>query len=182
MGMLVNKKQLAETFGISERSFTEYQRDPSFPIRVNAGRGSSNQYDTAEVYEWLQLRAADKGRETQKERLDRLNGDKAELDIAERIGALVPSEEVERRLTDVAVAIRTGTMTGNSKLKNELDLQYGIEVDIGILNTHARHILTHLASLFGESGSGGELCPAETNAAAPDVEHGVGEHLPVDGS
>ena len=168
--MIVNKKQLAEIFGISERSFTEYQRDPSFPYKAS-GRGHENEYDTAAVHNWLVHRATTKSQESAKERLDRLRGDSEELKIAQQIGELVPAADVERRLTDAAVAIRTGLMSGNSKIKNEIDLQYNINLDIEILNNHARHLLTHLSAVEAEPATGDSAQPAESATAAPDVEH-----------
>lgn len=179
--MIVNKKQLAEVFGISERSFTEYQRDPSFPYKA-AGRGHENEYDTAEVHNWLIHRATTKSQETAKERLDRLRGDSEELKIAQSIGDLVPAAEVERKLTDAAIAIRTGMLTGNSKIKNEIDIEYNIDLDIEILHRHARHLLTHLSTAAAKPADGDQPCPAEPAAAAADVEHGMGEHIPVAGT
>lgn len=165
MGMIVNKKQLSEIFGISERSFTEYQKDLTFPYQ-DAKRGQSNEYDTALVFEWLKRREALRSMESAKERLDRLRGDREELAIAKEIGELLPAEEVERKLTEVAIAIRSAMLTGNSKLKNEIDITYGINLDVDLLNKHARQTLTHLSALAGESESGGESCPAESPAAA----------------
>lgn len=154
MGMRVNKKQLAEIFGISERSFTEYQKDPSFPIVESGGRGSSNVYDTAQVFDWLKSRAEGQGQETAKERLDRLRGDQAELAIAKEIGELVPAELVEQELTDIAAAIRSAQMFGNTKLKKDLDVKYAIDLEIEILNDHSREILTHLSEIGGKFANG----------------------------
>ncbi len=162
MGMLVNKKQLAEVFGISERSFTEYQRDPSFPIRVNAGRGRSNEYDTADVYEWLQSRTADKTRESAKERLDRLRGDREELNLAKDAGELIPADELSQMLTDVVIAIRNTQMHGNGKLKKRIDRAHQIDLDIEILNDYSREVLTHLSTV-------GEFIAAESSGVSGEV-------------
>ncbi|SEG15143.1 terminase small subunit [Marinobacterium lutimaris] len=167
--MQVNKKQLAEIFGISERSFTEYQRDPTFPYQ-SAKRGHENQYSTIEVHDWLVERATNKSRESAKERLDRLRGDAEEIKIGEMVGKLVPADDVERRLTDMAIAIRSGMMTGLTKLKNEIDLAHDINLDIDILDTHARHILTHLSTAAGNTGAGDKSRAGETASAAPDVD------------
>ena len=149
--MLVNKKQLADVFGISERSFSEYQKDPTFPIKEEGGRGRSNTYETAQVFEWLKIRAEGQGQETAKERLDRLRGDQAELAIAKEIGELVPAEDVARELDDVVSAVRSSQMFGNTKLKKELDTVYSLDIDIEILNDHSREILTDLSVLEVES-------------------------------
>lgn len=163
--MLVNKKELAEIFGVSERSFTEYQKDPTFPIKEEGGRGRSNIYDTAQVFEWFRSRAEGQGQETAKERLDRLRGDKTELDIAKEVGELVPADEVERQMTDVCVAIRSGLMFGSAKLKKEIDNEYDIDIDIEILNDHSREVLTHLSGLGGELERGAGSLSEEDEAA-----------------
>ncbi len=152
--MLVNKKELAEVFGITERSFTEYQKDQTFPIKEHGGRGRQNIYDTQQVFRWLESRAEGQGQETAKERLDRLRGDQTELAIAKEIGELVPAEEVERDLDDVVSAIRSSVMFGNTKLKKELDTVYSIDVDVEVLNDHSREILTDLSSLEVEFEEG----------------------------
>ena len=92
---LVNKKQLAELFPWSEKSFTAFQKDPSFPIEEKGGRGRENIYDTEKVFAWLLRREMGKSSESPKDRLDRLRGDKEEIVIAKEIEQLVPSEETE---------------------------------------------------------------------------------------
>ena len=163
MGKRVNKRELAEIFGISERTFTQYQKDASFPIAEVGGRGQANVYDTSDVFEWLQNRAVSGATvESAKERLDRIRGDREELALAKDVEELVPAASVQDRLVQVVLAIRTEMLNGGSKLKTELDALYEIDCDIEVINEHNRSILRHLASLgrqsdVGDSGSIGEI-------------------------
>lgn len=163
--MRVNKKQLAEVFGISERTFTAYQKDTSFPILEANSRGKANVYDTEDVFRWLKDRAEGQGQETAKERLDRIRGDREELALAKDVDELVPAELVEQQLEDIASAIRSAVMFGNTKLKKDLDTEYAIDIEVEILNEHSRQILTHLSALEGEPEEGGEAGPEEVQAA-----------------
>lgn len=155
--MIVNKKQLADIFGISERTFTEYQRDPSFPYRA-AGRGHDNEYDTAEVHGWLLERATTKGRETTRERLERIRADREELAYAAELKELIPAEETINLITEAIVASRNVMLHGNTGLKKRIDREYKIDLDIEMLNDHSREVLANLSEvgkkLAGETEEG----------------------------
>lgn len=147
----VNKRALAEIFGISERTFTEYQKDSTFPF-AGTGRGHKNEYDTVEVYQWLLSRAQEgANRESTKERLDRIRGDREELAHAADMKKLVPADEVGKALEQVVMAIRTELLSGNPKLKTELDTLYDSDIDVELLNEHSRSILRHLSDLGSKS-------------------------------
>lgn len=98
MGKIVNKRELAQILGISERSLTEWQRE-GLPMVLNSGRGASNQYDTADVINWRIARAVNgTQQESPKDRLDRLRGDREELELAQLRGTLVSVSEIEPAL------------------------------------------------------------------------------------
>lgn len=163
--MDVNKKQLAQIFGISERSFTEYQKLPNFPIKEDGGRGKTNTYDTEAVFRWLVRREAGKNTETSRERLDRVRASREELAYAKDLQELVPAELVEEQLTSAVIAIRSDVLNGNAQLKAELDTEYGTDIDIDILHDHSRQILESLSQVSSESGCSDsseseEVCPA----------------------
>lgn len=171
MGKRVNKRELAEIFGISERSFTEYQKDPSFPVAFNGGRGQSNQYDTTDVYDWLLNRTlAGARRESAKERLDRLRGDREELAIAKELQELVPADVYEAELDRTVMALRTEILTGNPKLKTEIDTIYDIDLDIELLNEHSRSLLRQLSDIGSECAAGDSSQPGEVQAAGEDLQ------------
>lgn len=169
MGKRVNKRELAEIFGISERSFTAYQKDLSFPIAKAGGRGQANEYDTQDVHEWLMARAVNGARhETARERLERIKGDREELAFAQDIKELVPGELIGARLEQAVLAIRTGVLTGNPKLKTEIDTLYDIDLDIELLNEHSRSILRQLASFGSQPGQSDRPGDGEVRAAGED--------------
>ncbi len=166
MGKRVNKRELAEIFGISERSFTAYQKDLSFPIARAGGRGQANEYDTQDVHEWLMDRAVNGARrESARERLERIKGDREELGLAKDLEELVPAALVGARLEQVVLSIRTGVLTGNPKLKTEIDTLYDIDLDIELLNEHSRSILRQLVGIGSQSGDGDSPSSGEVRAA-----------------
>lgn len=96
MGKAVNKAELAEILGMSERTLTTWQEDAAFPIKRRGERGESNEYDTAEVIDWWLQREIIKIRvENPKDRLARLQSDEIELRLQERRGELIPAAAVE---------------------------------------------------------------------------------------
>ncbi|MCV6589691.1 MAG: terminase small subunit [Marinobacterium sp.] len=163
--MDVNKKQLADVLGVTERTLTDWQKAPDFPIKEAGGRGRQNIYDTAEVIGWMIRRETGKAGETSKERLERTRAELNEISIAERTGELVPAAEVERTLDDLFAAVRSGQMSGNHKLKKDIDRLHGIDLDIEVLNAHSREILTHLSGLSSEPDGSHETITGETEAA-----------------
>lgn len=147
MGKLVNKKELAEIIGTTERTLTEWQKHDSFPIEVVGSRGQQNVYDTEKVIQFVIQRAmAGQSRESQRERRDRLEGDRLELTIAKDAGTLVIAEEVEKEFADLVYGLRNTILQGDSTLKMQLDSLYGIDIDLDVLNEHSRSILEQLAA------------------------------------
>tara|TARA_R110001599_G_scaffold100770_8_gene258117 strand:- start:1808 stop:2281 length:474 start_codon:yes stop_codon:yes gene_type:complete len=147
MGLLVNKKQLAEILEVTERTLTDWQKNPSFPIEVVGQRGQPNQYDTGKVIRFMIERSmAGQSQESQRERRDRLEGDRLELDIAQRCDTLVVAEEYEKALTSLVFGLRNSILQGDSTLKMQLDSLYGIDIDIDVINEHSRSLLQQLAS------------------------------------
>lgn len=162
--MIVNKKQLAEIFGISERSFTEYQKEPTFPFQA-ARRGQSNEYDTVLVFDWLKRRENLKQMETAKERLDRVRGSREELALAKDLEEVIPAEETIKAITDAIIASRNVMLHGNTQLKKRVDQLYKIDIDIEILNDYSRQVLTHLSSVGDELAQASERSVEELDPA-----------------
>lgn len=147
MGLLVNKKELAEILGVTERTLTEWQKNQSFPIEIVGQRGQPNQYNTEKVIRFMIERSmAGQSKESNRERRDRLEGDRLELDIAQRCETLLVAEEYEKALTSLVYGIRNTILQGDSTLKMQLDSLYGIDIDEDVLNEHSRSILQQLAS------------------------------------
>lgn len=98
MGKIVNKRELSQILGISERTLTEWQRE-GLPVMMKSARGASNQYDTAMVIQWRIAREVHgAAKESPKDRLDRLRGDQVELELAQLRRDLVNIAEIEPAL------------------------------------------------------------------------------------
>jgi len=112
MGKLVNKVELADILGVSERSLTTWQNDEALPILVVGERGQSNQYDTEAVIRWLVQRELRRAQaESPKDRLDWLRGDREELELQRIRRELVPAAEIAPAL-DQYVGDVTATLEG----------------------------------------------------------------------
>ena len=164
--MLVNKKQLASILGKSERTLTEWQKHPNFPINRDAERGASNQYETEDVIDWITRTELERlSKEKPRDRKDRLSADMLEIELSEKIGGLVLADDVEQQITALVIAVKTEITNGNHKLKNELDSLYEIDIDLELLDEHSRTILNTLSGyqpVVDESGA--EVC-GEVQAA-----------------
>ncbi|WP_018952488.1 terminase small subunit [Thioalkalivibrio sulfidiphilus] len=130
--MIVNKKQLSDILGVSERTLTDWQRE-GLPMVLNAGRGGSNQYDTAQVIEWqIQRALAGEKRETARERRDRLEGDLLEIKLAKDAGNLVAVADIEPVWSGAILAARAEFRAWADRLRAEIDSRYGLETDAEI--------------------------------------------------
>jgi phage terminase Nu1 subunit (DNA packaging protein) len=107
-GKIVNKSELAEILGISERTLTSYQKN-GLPIEIEGGRGNSHQYDTKEVIDWFidwRLKKlggpnTDNGEkynfEEERARLTFHQANREALKEEEEKGSLIPAEHVARQ-------------------------------------------------------------------------------------
>lgn len=148
MARIVNKKDLSEILGISERTLTEHQK-AGLPILVDGVRGSENQYDTADVITWLIERAINGKRETSRDRLDRVRADREEIGLAKDLDELIPAAELEDAFSAKVIAVKNLLLQGDAKLKTELDALHDINIDIEFLNDNTRNILTQLSEDAG---------------------------------
>jgi phage terminase Nu1 subunit (DNA packaging protein) len=145
MSMICNKRQLSDILGVSEVSLTKWQRD-GLPMEVDAGRGGSNQYDTARVIEWMIQRAlAGAERETARERRDRLEGDMLELKLAKEAGALVAVAEVEPVWSAAILAARAELRSWGERLRAEIESRHQVEIDPALFAGAVDSILRRLA-------------------------------------
>lgn len=127
--MIVNKNQLAEIVGVSERTLTDYQQD-GMPIAAIGGRGIENQYDTAKVIEWLVQRAvAGKSKLTPQDALYTAKARREELELVREAGKVVAIEDIEPVWTAGILAARADLLGLGARLKALLDTRYAINVD-----------------------------------------------------
>ncbi len=127
--MIVNKNQLAEIVGVSERTLTDYQQD-GMPIQSIGGRGIENQYDSAKVIEWLVQRAvAGKSKLTPQDALYTAKARREELELVREAGKVVAIEDVEPVWLAGILAARADLLGLGARLKASLDARYGINVE-----------------------------------------------------
>ena len=149
--MLVNKRQLSEIVGVSERSLTEWQKE-GLPVASYAdNRGQANEYESAAVIRWMVQRELERlNKEKPRDRLDRLKADAIELDLKERTGELAPAAFFERAWADHILAARTEFLTLPEQLATELSATAGVEIDPDAIASHINKALEKLANYGAE--------------------------------
>lgn len=149
--MLVNKRQLSEILGVSERSLTEWQKE-GLPVASYAdNRGQANEYESGDVIRWMIQRELERlNKEKPRDRLDRLKADAIELDIKERTGELAPAALFERVWSDHILAARTEFLTMPDTLATELSAISGIEIDPDAISLHINRALEKLSNYGAE--------------------------------
>lgn len=150
--MIVNKRELSEIIGVSERTLTEWQKS-GLPVASYAdNRGQANEYDTTAVIKWLVEREVAKiTDEKPKDRLDRVKADEIELRIKERTGELAPAALFERAWGDHILAARTEFLTMPDVLATELSATTGVNIDPDIIQEHINRALEKLSNYGAEN-------------------------------
>lgn len=162
-GQRVNKKQLAEIFGISERTFTEYQRDPQFPILQDGERGESNEYDTAQVFRYLiereqhQLAKSKSTLSEAKEEEARANAALKRLTYHEKLGTVILKEEAHAFLTEWANQANQAYSEGFDGFVEDLQDQFEIDIPTELIDKYAtatsERVRVHALQLVGDSAT-----------------------------
>lgn len=144
-GLVVNKRRLAEIMGVSQRTVTDWQ-NKGMPVRHLADRGHENQYDTAEVIEWrLQQLLAGEKRESGKERLERLQGDRLELELMRGCEELVEEHAADAMWEHSVLACRGVILSLPSRVKQVVDAEYGIDMDVRLVDPITDEALQRLS-------------------------------------
>ncbi|MCO7609389.1 MULTISPECIES: terminase small subunit [Pseudomonas chlororaphis group] len=151
MGKTVSKPELSEIVGRDERTLSRWQNDGMPVIEFGLGRGNENQYDTQAVIEWLIRQAALNGKkESTRDRLDRLRGDREELALAKDLGEVVIEAEMVERFEAVITSAKIELLnTFPDELAATLSARYGVEVDEQLIREPIESILRRL-SAYGE--------------------------------
>lgn len=170
MGQIVSKRVLSEILGVSERTLTEWQAK-GMPVRIQTARGHANEYDTADVFRWrVEFVASGEQRETARERRDRLEGDRLEMQLAREAGEFLVTSEVEEALAAAIATARGHFLRSARRLKGRLLREYSVDVELGFLLEHVDATLTQLAEnapkFDGDDGASvADLAAAESSLA-----------------
>lgn len=91
------------------------------------------------------------------------------LTLAEKKGQLVNVAQLEPALMRQYMAFKAELEARDDKLKEELDLLYGIDIDLELISTHTRNALAHLSGhVEGGGVAPGQASPAGGAHAADD--------------
>lgn len=170
MGKTVSKVELGEIVGRDERTLSRWQKEGMPVIEFGVGRGNENQYDTQAVLEWLLRQAALNGKkESTRDRLDRLRGDREELALAKDLGEVVIEAEMVERFEAVITAAKIELLnTFPDELAATLSAQYGVQVDDQLIREPIESILRRLSAYDEDEDLAGDL-------DEPDDEEGSEE-------
>ena len=142
---IVNKAELSVLIGVSEETLTRWQK-LGLPISYRAKRGYSNQYDTAVVIAWIIEHKVGKVRdETPKDRLTRLQGDKIELEITEKLSNLVPVSEIKPFWDAMVASAKDFLDQQPDRLAQLMEATEGLDEKRNLLAEEFGDILRHLS-------------------------------------
>lgn len=176
MGRIVNQRELAEILDVSAKSVSLWQRE-GLPIALETDNGVENQYDTGAVIRWYVAREVTKGaNETEKDRLNRLQGDKIELEIAEKRRELIPASEIEPAWVGMILAAREALLSIPDRIAPLLAHLDGVDAMRDLLSEQIEDALLKLAATDGEriTDPAGSARAQPLVAASSDVTGGVG--------
>jgi phage terminase Nu1 subunit (DNA packaging protein) len=128
--MICNKKNLADVFGISERTLTEDIK-AGMPIQTRAAhRGQSHEFDTADVFAWQMAKALSRAggageldRNQEQARLFKFQASRQELALQRKQADLIPGAVVEKVWSGMTTAARARLLALPSRLGAECALQ-----------------------------------------------------------
>ena len=142
---IVNKKQLSDIVGKSERTLTEWDAK-GMPIQYKGGRGRSNEYDTGAVIEWMIQRAmSGEKQETARERRDRLEADMVAIKAGKEVGLLGEVADMVSVWSHAIASVRSDMLALPDKLKADIDAQHGIDSNLEIYESGIKTALLKLS-------------------------------------
>lgn len=130
IGKIVNGKELAEIFGVTDRAITLWLRN-GLPPLTETKRGKANSYNTAQAIKWKinaeiqkilpgSAKAAILDRNAEDARLKKHQADKAEVDAQKARQEVAAIDDVQDILNRVAVIYGTQIDAISGRLANDL--------------------------------------------------------------
>ncbi|TBW37558.1 DNA packaging protein [Azotobacter chroococcum] len=165
MAMRVTKAQLCEIVGRDERTISRWQNSGMPVLEVGLGRGNENEYDTQAVIEWLVQVAQQRGeKESVRDRLDRIKGDREELALAKDLEQVVIAADLIERFEAMITAAKVELLnTLPDNLASELSARYGVEVDDQLIREPIEAILRKMADYDPDDDA-----PSDGDSDEPD--------------
>lgn len=156
--MALTQQDIADHLDLAQQNVSELMKKLEIDWHVAS-------LDEIRVAYVRQLRAqaaghrTDDGLDLVRERVmtERIDRELKQFNLAEKKALLVNVEQLEPELMQMVGAFRTELLARDDKLKADLDLLYGVEVDIQVLNANTLEALRHLSRYDASStGAGGE--------------------------
>lgn len=170
--MRINKAGLAQIFGVSQETLTQWQKQGMPFIRAQK-RGQANEYDTVAVLAWKVARdQSDQpvtDYDTERTRKVKLEADKLALEVAEKRGDLIPAEQVESAVADMVAAFRARCLSIPSKLAGPLSAVDDTRETEAIL-TDALHEALQELSDYAPSTEAGDSDGSTPDGAATESD------------
>jgi phage terminase Nu1 subunit (DNA packaging protein) len=117
MGEKVNKVRLAAILGKDQKTILKWQKE-GMPVEKAGKRGTSNDYDTAKVIDWLISKANDTDKEMERARIRLTNAqaDKTELEVQELQGNLISLDTMKHTWANILGSFRARILSMPSRL------------------------------------------------------------------
>lgn len=109
---------------------------------------------------------------------ERVDREYKSLLVAEKRGQLVNVEQLKPELVQMVSAFRIELLSRDDKLKADLDAQYGIDVDVKLLNEYTHNAMAQLARYDPDREGDGVGAGEDVDASDPDHDHGLGDPTP----
>lgn len=143
--MIVNKKTIAEIFGVTERTVTDWEQ-AGLPIESRPGRGISNEYDSVKCIDWRCRRIMSGERQlTARERKDEAQARLYELELAQKSEQFVSNEDIAWVLETLITTARDHLLSAPRKWKATIDREFNIESDLSVFQKTVADVLIQLA-------------------------------------
>lgn len=173
MGKRVSKTELSEIVGRDERTLSRWQNEGMPVEQIGLGRGNENEYDTEAVIGWLvQVAALNGKKESVRDRLDRIKGDREELALAKDLEEVVVLTDLLERFESMITAAKVELLnTFPENLANDISARYGVEVDLQLIRDPLEAILNELANYDlddADPSDGDPDEPGDSEAAEED--------------
>ena len=142
---LVNKRQLAEIFGVSQQAIDKWDKE-GLPVESRGTRGRENQYSTVRVYNWLLERYKKSNLselDIERTRLIKAQADKAEMEAAALRSELLPLEVIKMAWQSAFAQVRVRILAIKSDIKTRVPSMD--KESLAIIDNVCKEALTELA-------------------------------------
>ena len=162
MGKIVNKTELAEIVGKTQKTLTTWQQN-GMPVKLAGKKGTGNQYDTANVIDWIVNREISKltidedGQfydvDVERGRLTHHQANKTALEEEILKRKLIPADEVEAEWSKMVSSLRAKMLAIPTKTAHKLINVSDFEEVESVLKSYIYEALKELSENEGNRAS-----------------------------